>query len=359
MASVDTDLYTKVSLMLNKLSAPFNFEVAKTSLSGKPSSDKSGAREFRMQLINSNNDTSDRFKQALPKALTGKVKNIKFNELSPNSSKYSSVSFNLDGKNFDVIIAKGSNKGENFEKKVVSDLKSAFSKNGINSDYINLIKQLTDANKKFGENEIKDVKQRTGSTKKEGIAIENLGEIIGDIVLTDSTNKNWFISLKDVNGDTFSSYSGAASLISSSGDLNPLSEGAKFLKAFGTDLNLVQAGYDIRSNKTKVTRKKIPTVKPNSIDIKNIFERAWGMNYFYVRKTSGNDWKVFWIGRKELDKLVNNISITNIKYPDKSSKQITISCSNSYAEYLIEVRNSKGGEYPNDIKFKVKKVNIK
>jgi hypothetical protein len=356
--STDVAAFKQIAEFLNGISQKYNFGVAKTSPIGKPASDKSNAREFRMQLINTSNDTSDTYKKELPKAIAAdkSFKNVKFNELSPNSSKYSSVSFNFDGRNYDVVISKGANKGENFEKNVVTDLQRFFSKSGVNSSYEGLINQLTSANPDFAVNEIKSVKQRTGSTRKEGAPIERLGEIIGDIVLTDSTNKQWFISLKDVNGDTFSSYSGAATLIQSDGTLNPKSEGADFLNAFGVDLNLVQKGYDSRNNKT-IARPNIKVSKQNPTAIKNIFERAWGMNYFYVRKTSGG-WKTFWLDRDQLNKLTNNIKVNTIKYPDKSSKQITILCENSYASYNIEIRNSKGGEYPNDIKFRVKKINL-
>jgi hypothetical protein len=56
-----------------------------------------------------------------------------------------------------------------------------------------------------------------------------------------------------------------------------------------------------------------------------------------------------------LDKLSQNIKIDDIRYPSTKSKQITILCSNTVENYIIELRNSKAGEYPNDTKFKVKK----
>jgi hypothetical protein len=121
--------------------------------------------------------------------------------------------------------------------------------------YADVIKQLNESNKDFAAVEIKSVTQRKGSTKKEGVPIEKLGAIIGDIVLTDTTNNNWFVSLKDVNGDTFSSYSGAASLFNAQGELQPKSAGAEFLNAFGVDLNQIQAGFDLRNNKKSITKK--------------------------------------------------------------------------------------------------------
>lgn len=70
---------------------------------------------------------------------------------------------------------------------------------------------MNEAHTPFANSEIVSVKQRTGPTRKEGIPIEKLGAIIGDIELKDSNDEKWYISLKDVKGNTFSAYSGAAS----------------------------------------------------------------------------------------------------------------------------------------------------
>ena len=253
---------------------------------------------------------------------------------------------------FDLIIARGANEGEKFETNTVANLATAFKSSRRDPLLANLIEQLNDANSKFASVDIVSVTQRRGSTKKENVRIENLGAIIGDIVLKDSTGDDWYISLKNIDGDTFSSYSGAASLFNAAGDIQPDSPGAEFLNAFGVDLNEVQKGFDIRNRKKKV-RKKIPVSRANTAAIKAIFERAWGMNYFYVRKTTSG-WKVFWIDRAKLNKLAGGIRVTKIKYPNEKSKQISIFCENTEYSYLIELRNSSAGEYPNDIKIKVR-----
>jgi len=361
-----SQLYKNIGSFLNSACEKYNFRVADTAPAGKPASIGREIREYRLQLINKSQDTSEAIRTHLPKILEKEdsISDVKYNELSPNSSKYPSVSFtykvSIYSLKVDVVIAKGANKGENFEKKVVTDLQSAFKNAGVPDEYKNLIKKMSESNEDFKKNEIKRVYQRSGSTKKEGVAIEKLNEVIGDIVLEDSGNKKWYISLKDVNGDTFSSYSGAASLMKQDGTLDPKSEGADFLKAFGADLNKVQEGYDIRnpSSKKTLSRKAIPTTKPDVSEMKSIFERAWGMNYFYVRRMGTNSWKVFWLDRRLLTKLVSNLKVTDIRYPSKTSKQITIYCGNNIAEYIIEVRNSKGGEYPNDIKIKAKRLLI-
>lgn len=353
--STSTDLFTRVGAALNAIGKDYNYQVAPAMAKGKPGKNVKTMREYRMQLIDKKNDTSTKFIAHLKGELESSdvATNVRFNAISPNSSKFPSYTFEIEGKIFDVVVARGANKGENFEVQTVKNLGSYFQTRN-DKDFAKLIDLMNEANPEFASVEIKDVKQRVGSTKKEGVPIEKLGEIIGDIVLTDMSGKKWFISLKDVNGNTFSSYSGAASLFEvSSGALMFNSEGAKFLKAFGVDLNKVQAGFDER-RKYKGTRTVFPTPKANQAELKKIFERAWGMNYFYVRrKASADGWKVFWLDRDYLDELTNGIVVDEISYPSLKSKQISIKCHSRKQKYLIEIRNSKAGEYPNDIKFKV------
>lgn len=351
---MDINQFKLIGATLDEHLKKYNYQVSPKAPAGRPGKVVRNQREYRLQLINKMNDTSSTMLQQMPSIITatfGKnAKNTKYNAISPNSSKFPSYSLVFDGQEFDIIIARGANKGENFETKTVGDLSSAFKTRS--GDLAELIELLNNANKEFASVEIKSVKQRTGSTKKENVPIEKLGEIIGDIVLEDTANKKWFISLKDINGDTISSYSGAASLFVNN-ELQPKSAGAEFLQSFGVDLNQVQAGFDERNN-VKIVRPNIAIKKMDPRKIKDIFERAWGMNYFYVRRLSSG-WKVFWLDKQYLDKLTNNMKIDEIRYPNKTSKQITILCSNSYQKYTIELRNSKAGEYPNDTKIKVRK----
>lgn len=356
--ALGTEHYLKIGQFFNTVLESHNYQVAPLSPAGKPGKKVKSVREYRLQLIDKTKDTSSTLVSDLGtilKSASKDITRIKYNEVSPNSSKFPSYSFVFDGQSFDLIIGRGANKGENFETTTVTGLAQAFATRKQSSDYSDLIKQLNDCNKEFATVEIKSVSQRKGSTKKEGVPIERLGAIIGDIVLTDNRpppNNNWYVSLKDINGDTFSSYSGAASLFNNKGELQSKSAGADFLNAFGVDLNQIQEGFDIR-NKKRVLRKRIPVKKPDQAEIKKIFERAWGMNYFYVRKQRVG-WKVFWIDRKKLNELTSDIVVTDIKYPNPKSKQITIHCGNRFQSYTIELRNSKAGEYPNDTKFKVK-----
>lgn len=348
----ESDIYTRVAAALNAISIQKNFRVSNTSPKGKPGKNDKTMREFRMQLINKNNDTALDYIQYLKVQLqkSNIASNVVFNPISPNSSKFPSYTFEVEGKKIDVVIARGANKGENFETQTVVHLGKYFL-GSSDKNFAKLIDQMNEAHPPFASVEIASVKQRKGSTKKTGVRLEDLGEVIGDIVLTDTTNKKWYISLKDVNGATVSAWPGAGSIFNNSGELQPTSEGSKFLSTFGLDLNKVQAGFDERNKKTEL-RKKLPIIRANQNEIKSIFERVWGMNYFYVRRQSSG-WKVFWLDRAKLNELTDNIQITRIDYPSTKSKSVRIHCKNNKQQYLIEIRNSKAGEYPNDIKFRV------
>lgn len=339
---------------LNQLLKPFNYSVATGAPTGRPGKGDRSIREFRLQLINKNNDTSQKLVSGIVDLVKDNITgatNIKFNDISPNSSKFSSCSFTFDGQKYDLVIAQGANRGEKFEGKVVTDLQKYFLNGLTDRVYKDLLDKMNTANPAFASVEIADVKQRTGSTKKTGVRVEDLGAIIGDIVLTDTTGKKWYISLKDVNGATVSALPGAGSLFNSQGDLQPNSEGATLLKTFGVDLNKVQAGFDERRGFKKI-RPNYPKASADNNKIKQIFKTVWGMGYFYARRTRSS-WEVFWIDQQKLDKL-SNVRVENIRYPGKNTKTIYIDLTSPAKNYLIEVRNSKGGEYPNDIKVRVK-----
>ena len=345
-------MYANIGIALNEIVRRSNYQVAPALIKGKPGKNVKTMREYRLQLINKNNDTSGLVIPILKKELEGstQIAKLQYNAISPNSSKFPSYSFEVNGKAIDVIIARGANNGENFEVQTVKNLGNYFTTKN-DQDLSKLISQMNESNKDFAAVEIVRVAPRIGSTKKEGIAIEKLGEIISDIVMTDASNRNWYISLKDINGNTFSSYSGAATIFDKDGTLQPNSAGSIFLKSFGVDLNLVQSGFDERKG-IVTKRPQYKVVQQNQTELKSIFERAWGMNYFYIRKQL-NGWKVFWLDRNKLNDFASRVRVTSIKYPNKKSKQISIFAESGEQKYLIEIRNSKAGEYPNDIKFKV------
>lgn len=119
-------------------------------------------------------------------------------------------------------------------------------------------------------------------------------------------------------------------------------------------MNLVQSGFDENTGKTSEVRKHIPVKRANKTEMKRIFSQAWGMNYFYVRRSPKPQyWVVQWMSQTMLGRLTNNLTVTQINYPSKTRKQLTVFVSCPYQRYKIEIRNSAAGVYPNDVKFRL------
>ena len=207
--ALGTEQYLKLGNFFNQILAQYNYHVAPIAPAGKPGKIVKTVREYRLQLVDKNRDTSEKLISNLAtilKSASKDISGIQYNPISPNSSKFPSYSFTFDGQKFDLVIGKGANKGENFEVQTVTNLSNAFGRTNTDANFLQLIKQLNEANSDFAGVEIKLVTQRTGSTKKTGVRIEDLDAVIGDIILKDTNNKNWYVSLKDTNGKTLSAY---------------------------------------------------------------------------------------------------------------------------------------------------------
>jgi hypothetical protein len=156
------------------------------------------------------------------------------------------------------------------------------------------------------------------------------------------------VSLKDTNGYTVSALRGAGTLFDKMGKINAYSSILPMLHNFGVDFKEVQNGFNLRNG---TNHGLLPYKEYFGETREELFRNIWGYNYFYVKNTV-KDWKVMWIDELKLKELSSNIKVTNITYPGLTSKQISIYCSNDFHKYKIDIRNSKGGEYPNDIKVK-------
>src|SRR6056300_1696655 len=125
---MSTELFAKMGEYLTDELKSKNYEVAPRLPKGKPGSNDKTFREYRLQLINKSNDTSAQAIAHLRTILTADrdFEQVKFNDISPNSSKFPSFSFVFDKQKFDVIIARGANNGEKFELKTVKNLDQFF-----------------------------------------------------------------------------------------------------------------------------------------------------------------------------------------------------------------------------------------
>ena len=120
--------YEQFGKDINELVFTKNFQVAPRYPKGQPGKNDKSMREYRLQLIDQNRDTTDELITWLRDQLrfTTGIENVVFNEISLNSSKFPSFSFEIEGYKIDLVIARGANRGENFETSTVTNLKEFF-----------------------------------------------------------------------------------------------------------------------------------------------------------------------------------------------------------------------------------------
>lgn len=306
---------------------------------------KTDAKVFR--LYPDETSSPNRVPSLVPHLEAMGATDVAYLESSIAIPKFPSYTFKLDDVPHEVAICQR-NRGHSFESKVADALVASVSR-PPRGEVGELVEQLEESHSDFRWADVQYISRGKSNAAKAGLPVEEMASAVGDIVL--HADSNWFLSVKDIDGNTFSSYAGAASLFEN-GTLNPESKGVSFLTAFGVDLNRVQAGYDAR-NGLSCHRPTHYASAANSSILQRIFERAWGVNYFYARKKPLG-WLTFWLGYDKLKLLTSNIVVEKISYPSETCKSITIEAGNHHQRYIVEVRNSKGGEYPNDIKFKVR-----
>lgn len=344
---------SSAAMILQDFPAAYGYKLQDKYLSGKPHKD--GGRLYKLYPI----DDTPSFIDGVLGTHLGSIggKDVTFCQASTVAPKFPSYTFTLDGVFHEVVICEN-NRGASFEDLVFDSLNSYVAVDGQYGDPIypeieDLIERMQESScPYFHWSEVKGVSRGGSNIPKANLELGDLGKAMGDIVLHGHGDDRWFISLKGIDGGVISAKGDAVSLFDEEGTLIPNSRGSAFLMAYGADLGAVQAGFDLRNGISK--DRPVYHVPPaNSDIIKTHFQQAWGINYFYARKKMLG-WLTFWLDHAKLESLTSNIVVERIVYPSRTNKSINIDVSNAEQRYIIEIRNSKGGEYPNDIKFKVR-----
>lgn len=276
---------------------------------------------------------------------------IKYLDKAEPVSKFPGYQFSLYDSLHSVVFCNYS-RGEWFERGMFGALTDGLDNNPC-GELQDLVRSWEAANPAFKWERIQSFSKGKSNGRKGTLTHEEIGVVLSDYTLHES-DRSWGVSLKENTGKTFSSHYGASSLFDADGTLCPNSKGAAFLLSFGVDLNQVQAGFDLRNGITKPRPNLYTPSITDSAILKPIFKRAWGVNYFYTRKKPFG-WNTFWMDEAKQEELSAGIIVHRIRYPDETNKSILIEAGNQKKRYIIEMRNSAKGEYPNDIKFKVKR----
>lgn len=283
---------------------------------------------------------------------------VEFKKQAINSGKFSSFIFTYEDILYECVISAGANQGQSFEKWFAENF-ILHLKNDIHEPlFDNLVYEIKNRFPSFSLDKIVKQYQKSSksSTLRESASLYELGEIIADYII-EMKNEKILVSIKDVNGDTIANFGGIKELYNNS-VLQKSSITASMLLGFGVDLTLYDKGIEEYIKKSS-TPKIIDS--PSNIDsqyLKTFIERSWGLGYYYVRRKTPDYLKVKWLDSTILDQLSEDLTIKEIQYPYSDSKQLTIKIHNKHIEYKVEVRNTKGLIYPNEMKVRLTKSDI-
>lgn len=287
------------------------------------------------------------------------VKSIKANEKSPNSSKFPSVSFTIDKRPYDIVIANGSNEGEKYEQELLQGLISHHL-DGITDEYLEDLEiQLEELDPTFEASQVKSIVGREGSTRRSNVAPEDVGPIIADIIINMEDGSKKYISIKNKNGATFANLGGVGPTFKTDLSMDPSTEIGKLLTSMGFEPDKVQKGlqaYESGKDVDFPTNIKVEDTAGPSTELYKFLLKSWGWGYFYIRELKPG-FKVKHITEKLVkDTLLDNIKIHEIIYPNANRKQVGVKFGNDLVEYYLEIRNSAGKVRPNDAKVKINKM---
>ena len=173
------------------------------------------------------------------------AKSIKGHEKSPNSAKYPSVSFKIDKREYDIVIANGSNAGENYEKDFHQELEDYHEK-GIPNMWVEEMElQMEELDPTFKtEDVVGSPKRREGSTRRSNVPGDEVGAIIGDIVFNMKDGSKRYVSVKNKKGGVFANLGGVGPTFSKDFKMDPTTEIGKLLVGLGYEPDKVQKGFE-------------------------------------------------------------------------------------------------------------------
>lgn len=284
---------------------------------------------------------------------------VVINKRSVNSGKYSSVSFSHDDKQFDIVVARGSNKGESFEKELLEKMQAVL-KEEHDPLALSAFEALKQVDPEIQIENISSIIARTGKTKRSSsdITPSEAGAIIADIVINTKDGVKKFISVKNSSGATVANF-GISKAFNDDLTINELSEEyAGWLAPFGLDAAKITEGLIAARDKLDVSfisaEKICKPIEVNS-PVYKIMEKMWGADYIYLREQN-RGFKALNITKNYIDEcMLKDLVITEITYPYKDRKQISVYLESATTKFKIEVRNTSGGLKPMQINMKVMK----
>ena len=277
-------------------------------------------------------------------------------EISPNSSKFSSVGFSVGSIQYDIVLAKGSNKGQEFEKEMLKKLQRLHKGEEVCSEALAVIEAIRKISPDVSLKSIKNISARYGNTVRSEVTSPQMaGEIIADAVLELKSGKKKFVSLKNQTGTTIANFgfNGIFDENFTVDTTNP--KWKKWVAPLCVDADRVASG--LRAYKEGIETGDSSVSKINKVVRKNssvykLLQLLWGSNYIYLRK-KGKSIQAVNVDETTIDnEFLKGMRIVEIRYPYAGRKQVTVIFENAKSKkFRLELRNTKGQLAPNQLNF--------
>ena len=291
------------------------------------------------------------------------ITNVQENKNSVHSGKYSSVSFNFAGDTYDIVVAKGANNGESFEKELLLKLDNQVKGIDNNEEAITALDALHAVDSDINPGSIINITARSGSTKRStDMTPAEMGKIIADIII-ETKHGDKYISVKNSTGKTLAQF-GCSKFINDDLSVNTKSEEwKKWFVPFGLDadkiskgLKVAKDGGEIDFEETEILSKKIKKTDA----VFKILALMWGSDYIYLRE-KGKKFLCMKIDDDYVENtLLKNLKVTKIAYPCDLRKQINVYLESDNIDYKVEFRNprGKGDIKPTQIQLMITKTKL-
>ena len=329
---------------------------------GKQYKFKTQSEWFR--LGNLNKISSDQFLKIIKDIFDNpQVTVLKPKEGENPSSKFNMYLFDTFEGPVKIILSGGANVGEKYEQDFVSRLKANTGSNINDIEDQDVKKLFTTLKINPSQLSPEDISFAGNKDTKRSLSFEgpqDIGFKIADIII----KPDYYISLKNISGGTFYNggiipfiveKEGKASYEPSKFNSKPMM--AAIFKAFQIDPKKVVQGI----NEYIAGSGKIPnsftSISGDVNALRNLIASGYGYGYWYVREKK-NDIFIYNINTaKDAYNLVGNIKDILIKYPNVSTKTLTLKLTAESSilgqiDYLIEIRNTQGNILPLELKMK-------
>jgi hypothetical protein len=290
------------------------------------------------------------------------ISEVQINQRSRNSGKYSSVSFHQqDGIDYDIVVAHGANRGEAFEKNLLLKMDNLVAGIDSTEEALAAFAALEKIDPVFKLENIAGVSARHGSVQRSGdLSPEETGKIIADIVVELKNGDKKYISVKNKEGSTVAQF-GISKAFSDDLKVNTGSQEWKnWIEPFGLDAAKIEEGLLAAQEGTDLDWSDIDKTEVHlnkNSAVHKIMQKLWGANYYYLRE-SNHGFKALKIDTDFVSNtLLSNLKVTEVRYPSRARKQITIYLESDSMKFKIEIRNprGKGSARPTQIQLVIMK----